>query len=102
MNIRIAAMLVSIAIFSTNSAFAQATVDENITVYQKTSGVSGNLSSVGSDTLANLMTLWAESFKRTYPNVNVQIQAAGCASSGRHLRGAFSIHPCKPKILKSI
>ena len=57
MNIRIAAMLVSIAIFSTNSAFAQATVDENLPVYQKTSGVSGNLSSVGSDTLANLMTL---------------------------------------------
>jgi phosphate transport system substrate-binding protein len=81
MNIRIAAMLVSIAIFSTNSAFAQATVDENLPVYQKTSGVSGNLSSVGSDTLANLMTLWAESFKRTYPNVNVQIQAAGSSTA---------------------
>jgi phosphate transport system substrate-binding protein len=81
MNIRIAAMLVSIAIFSTNSAFAQATVDENLPVYEKTSGVSGNLSSVGSDTLANLMTLWAESFKRTYPNVNVQIQAAGSSTA---------------------
>ena len=81
MNIRIAAMLVSIAIVSTNSAFAQATVDENLPVYEKTSGVSGNLSSVGSDTLANLMTLWAESFKRTYPNVNVQIQAAGSSTA---------------------
>jgi len=49
--------------------------------YQKVSGVSGNLSSVGSDTLANLMTLWAEEFKRTYPNVNIQIQAAGSSTA---------------------
>jgi phosphate transport system substrate-binding protein len=81
MNIRIAATLFSVALFSANSALAQATVDENLPVYEKTSGVSGNLSSVGSDTLANLMTLWAESFKRTYPNVNVQIQAAGSSTA---------------------
>jgi phosphate transport system substrate-binding protein len=60
---------------------AQAKVDEALPVYQKTSGVSGNLSSVGSDTLANLMTLWAEEFKRVYPNVNVQIQAAGSSTA---------------------
>ena len=60
---------------------AQARVDENLPVYQKTSGVSGNLSSVGSDTLANLMTLWAEEFKRIYPNVNLQIQAAGSSTA---------------------
>ncbi len=74
-------VICSIAIFSTSTLFAQATVDESLPVYQKTSGVSGNLSSVGSDTLANLMTLWAESFKRTYPNVNVQIQAAGSSTA---------------------
>ena len=60
---------------------AQAKVDEAIPVYQKTSGVSGNLSSVGSDTLANLMTLWAEEFKRVYPTINVQIQAAGSSTA---------------------
>jgi phosphate transport system substrate-binding protein len=60
---------------------AQAQVDPSLPEYQKTSGVSGNLSSVGSDTLANLMTLWAEEFKRTYPNVNVQIQAAGSSTA---------------------
>jgi len=81
MNIRIAAMLVSVMLFSTNNVLAQATVDENLPAYEKTSGVSGNLSSAGSDTLANLMTLWAESFKRTYPNVNVQIQAAGSSTA---------------------
>src|SRR5210317_1515156 len=61
--------------------FAQAQVDENLPVYEKTSGVSGNLSSVGSDTLANLMTLWAEEFKRFYPNVNIQVQAAGSSTA---------------------
>ena len=43
---------------------------EALPEYQKTEGISGNLSSVGSDTLANLMTLWAEEFKHQYPNVN--------------------------------
>lgn len=60
---------------------AQVKVDESLPVYEKTSGVAGNLSSVGSDTLANLMTLWAEEFKRVYPNVNVQIQAAGSSTA---------------------
>ena len=81
MNSRIAAMLVSVTLFSANNVLAQAAVDENLPAYEKTSGVSGNLSSAGSDTLANLMTLWAESFKRTYPNVNVQIQAAGSSTA---------------------
>ncbi len=60
---------------------AQAEVDTALPEYAKVSGVSGNLSSIGSDTLANLMTLWAEQFKRIYPNVNVQIQAAGSSTA---------------------
>lgn len=49
--------------------------------YQRISGLSGTLSSTGSDTLANLMTLWAEDFKREYPNVIIQIQAAGSSTA---------------------
>ena len=56
-------------------------VDESVPAYQKASGISGNLSSVGSDTLANLMTMWAEEFNREYPNVNIQIQAAGSSTA---------------------
>jgi phosphate transport system substrate-binding protein len=56
-------------------------VDAGVPEYQKASGISGNLSSVGSDTLANLMTLWAEEFNRFYPNVNIQIQAAGSSTA---------------------
>ena len=75
------ALLVSVAMFNATDVLGQASVDKNLPVYEKTSGVSGNLSSAGSDTLANLMTLWAESFKKTYPNVNVQIQAAGSSTA---------------------
>ena len=67
--------------FATSVVMAQAKVDAALPEYQKVSGVSGNLSSIGSDTLANLMTLWAEEFKRIYPNVNVQIQAAGSSTA---------------------
>ena len=63
----------------TASAFAA--IDPALPTYEKTSGVSGNLSSVGSDTLANLMTLWAENYKKFYPNVNIQIQAAGSSTA---------------------
>lgn len=63
------------------SSVHAAEVDQGIPEYERTSGVSGNLSSVGSDTLANLMTLWAEEFKRVYPNVNIQIQAAGSSTA---------------------
>ena len=65
----------------TGVASAVQTVDAGIPDYQKASGIAGNLSSVGSDTLANLMTLWAEEFSRQYPTVNVQIQAAGSSTA---------------------
>jgi phosphate transport system substrate-binding protein len=66
-------------VFSGFSSAAE--VDSGIPAYEVSSGVSGNLSSVGSDTLANLMTLWAEEFKRFYPNVNIQVQAAGSSTA---------------------
>lgn len=62
-------------------AMAEDAVDPALPDYSKVSGVSGNINSVGSDTLANLMTLWAEEFKKLYPNVNVQIQAAGSSTA---------------------
>ena len=62
-------------------SFSAVAIDKDLPEYSKVSGISGNLSSVGSDTLANMMTFWAEEFKRTYPNVNVQIQAAGSSTA---------------------
>lgn len=59
----------------------QAAVDSKLPDYQARTGVAGNLSSVGSDTLANLMTFWAEAFKKAHPGVNVQIQAQGSSTA---------------------
>lgn len=56
-------------------------VDAEIPAYKKTSGVSGNLNSIGSDTLNNLMTFWAEGFKAVYPNVNIQIEGKGSTTA---------------------
>jgi phosphate transport system substrate-binding protein len=56
-------------------------VDPSIPSYQKTSGVSGNINSVGSDTMNNMMTLWAESFTKLYPNVKVQVEGKGSSTA---------------------
>lgn len=49
--------------------------------YEAVAGISGTLNSVGSDTLNNMMTLWAESFKRAYPNVTIQIEGKGSSTA---------------------
>lgn len=78
-----------------HTAVAQAVkVDSALPTYQKASGVSGNFTSVGSDTLNNLMTLWAETYKRNYPNVNIQIQGAGSSTAPPALiEGAANFGP---------
>ncbi len=81
--------LASATLMSSSVTAVQA-VDTDVPEYVKASGISGNLSSVGSDTLANLMTLWAEEFKRIYPNVNIQIQAAGSSTAPPALTEATS------------
>lgn len=81
------------------TAVAEPKVDSGLADYSRASGVSGNLSSVGSDTLANLMTLWAEEFKRNYPNVNIQIQAAGSSTAPPALtEGTSSLGPMSRKM----
>jgi phosphate transport system substrate-binding protein len=56
-------------------------LDSGLKSYEVVAGVSGNASSVGSDTLNNLMTFWAESFKKFYPNVNIQIEGKGSGTA---------------------
>lgn len=56
-------------------------VDPSLPSYQKVNGVSGNLSSVGSDTMNNMMTLWAETFRKYYPNVKIQVEGKGSGTA---------------------
>lgn len=93
------AALTALVAVSTNATFAEPKVDEGLNSYSVSSGVSGNLSSVGSDTLANLMTLWAEEYKRFYPNVNIQIQAAGSSTAPPALtEGTSNLGPMSRKM----
>jgi phosphate transport system substrate-binding protein len=63
------------------TAGAQVQVDPALPAYKAASGISGSLSSVGSDTLNNLMTLWSETFQKFYPNVKVQIEGKGSSTA---------------------
>jgi phosphate transport system substrate-binding protein len=73
--------VMTIALASTSFAQDVVKLDPGLKSYEAVSGVSGNLSSVGSDTLNNLMTLWAETFNKTYPNVKVQIEGKGSTTA---------------------
>jgi len=59
----------------------QVQVESGIAAYQKASGVSGNINSVGSDTMNNMMALWAEAFRKMYPNVKIQIEGKGSSTA---------------------
>jgi len=76
-------LLVMAAALGTAPAHADEAIklDPNLKAYAKVSGVSGNLNSIGSDTLNNLMTLWAEGFRKQYPNVKIQIEGKGSSTA---------------------
>ena len=77
------ALLLSLALLALGASAGAQTVkvDPALAAYGAVSGVSGNLSSVGSDTLNNLMTLWAESFNKFYPSVKIQIEGKGSSTA---------------------
>lgn len=64
-----------------SAAVAQLEVDPRLPVYRKASGVSGAVKSVGSDTMNNLMTMWAEGFLKLYPNVQVEVEGKGSSTA---------------------
>jgi phosphate transport system substrate-binding protein len=56
-------------------------VDPGLPNYKVVSGVSGNLKSIGSDTLNNLMSFWAEGFRGKYPSVKIAIEGKGSSTA---------------------
>lgn len=77
----LAVTLFSLCLAGISSTGQAVEVDPNIKSYAKVGGVSGNLNSIGSDTVNNLMTFWAEGFNRLYPNVKVQIEGKGSSTA---------------------
>jgi phosphate transport system substrate-binding protein len=78
-NLRLAAAL-TLALVSRAWADS-ASVDPKLQPYKTVGGISGTLSSVGSDTLNNLMTFWSEQFDKFYPNVKIQVEGKGSSTA---------------------
>lgn len=74
-------MALSLGVMSPVLAEPSAPIDPLLKPYIKISGVSGAINSIGSDTLNNLMTLWAEGFRRQYPNVKIQVEGKGSSTA---------------------
>jgi len=88
----------AVALLCGQTAWA-ADLDPAIKPYQKVPGVAGNLNSIGSDTLNNLMTYWAETFGKLYPNVRIQIEGKGSATAPPALaEGTAQLGPMSRKM----
>lgn len=55
-------------------------LDPDLPTFERVSGVSGVLKSMGSDTMLNVMTHWQESFREIYPNVRIEVEGKGSSS----------------------
>ena len=73
--------ILALGLVAGNGVAEQIQVDPKLPSYKKVEGVAGTLNSVGSDTLNNMMTFWAEGFRKLYPNVNVQIEGKGSSTA---------------------
>ena len=78
---RLVLAVAALALGATLASAQAVQVDSSVAAYQKTSGVSGNINSVGSDTMNNMMALWAETFRKMYPNVKIQIEGKGSGTA---------------------
>lgn len=91
--------LVVLGLTSPIQAASDSMVDPNWKSYSRVSGISGNLNSIGSDTLNNLMTLWAEGFRKQYPNVKIQIEGKGSSTAPPALiEGTAQLGPMSRKM----
>src|SRR5215470_14413880 len=59
-----------------------ASLGEGIPVYTPINKVSGQLTSVGADTMEDLMTLWIEGFQKLYPDVHFTMEAKASGTAG--------------------
>ena len=100
----LAGTAVALALTSAGPAWAQGQiqVDPNLKSYQPVVGIAGNLNSVGSDTLNNLMTFWVEGFRKLYPNVNIGIEGKGSSTAPPALiAGTAQLGPMSRAMKKS-
>jgi len=92
--------ILAVLVLATGTLADTATrVDPALKPYSKVTGVSGMIKSVGSDTMNNLMALWAEGFRGNYPNVRVEIEGKGSGTAPPALiSGQATFGPMSRKI----
>jgi phosphate transport system substrate-binding protein len=56
-------------------------IDAGIPTYETANGVSGNIKSIGSDSMINLMQKWTDNFRKLYPGVGVEIEGKGSGTA---------------------
>ncbi|QDT64165.1 PstS family phosphate ABC transporter substrate-binding protein [Calycomorphotria hydatis] len=78
MNIALTLVLLAV---TASPVLAQVKVDPKLPEYKPVPGVSGTISSAGSDTMANLAAFWTQGFKKFYPNVKVDSEAKGSSTA---------------------
>jgi phosphate transport system substrate-binding protein len=77
-------------------------VDPALPSYMPVSGISGNLKSIGSDTLNNLMTFWSEGFRARYPAVKIAVEGKGSSTAPPALiEGAAQFGPMSREMKSS-
>jgi phosphate transport system substrate-binding protein len=75
-------MVIAAALLAGGGAAFCQDIDPALKPYERVAGeVSGSLKFVGSDTMNNLVALWAEGFKKFYPGVSEGIEGKGSASA---------------------
>jgi len=78
MKLRLIATALAVTLVATPAATA---LDANLPAYQAVSAISGQIKSVGSDTLNNEMERWAKGFEAQYPDVKIEIEGKGSATA---------------------
>ncbi|MDX2226262.1 MAG: PstS family phosphate ABC transporter substrate-binding protein [Verrucomicrobiae bacterium] len=92
-------LMAAVIVGLSTGASAQISLSSGLSDYKTQSGISGKLNSIGSDTLNNLMTLWAEGFKKYYPNVTVEIEGKGSSTAPPALiKGTAQLGPMSRKM----
>lgn len=55
-------------------------LDPKLPAYKATERVAGDLRTAGSDTLSNVVSLWAQEFNKFHPGVRMQVEAKGSST----------------------
>ncbi len=98
-------ILAVICAMTHGTANAQIELDPNLPNYVPVSGISGgNLKTVGSDTMNNMVGLWTEEFKKIYPGIKPEVDGKGSSNAipaltnGQSSFGPMSREPKKSEI----